>query len=70
VARLIPPARRDGRRRSVDVRDMLNAIFYVLSTGFQWKAMPKDLPPKSTAPPHTTYRSILSSAFMLGWKRQ
>jgi len=49
VAAMIPPARRGGRRRSVDVREVLNAIFYVLSTGCQWKAMPKDLPPKSTA---------------------
>ncbi len=49
VAPLIPPARRGGRRRSVDVREVLNAIFYVLATGCQWKALPKDLPPKSTA---------------------
>ena len=49
VAPLIPPARRGGRRRSVDEREMVNAIFYVLSTGCQWKAMPKDLPPKTTA---------------------
>ncbi|QDM15534.1 IS5 family transposase [Tardiphaga sp. vice352] len=49
VAPMIPPARRGGRRRSVNVREVLNAIFYVLSTGCQWSAMPKDLPPKSTA---------------------
>ena len=49
IAPMVPPARRGGRRRSVDVREVLNAIFYVLSTGCQWKAMPKDLPPKSTA---------------------
>ena len=49
IAPLIPPARRGGRRRSVNVREVLNAIFYVLSTGCQWKALPKDLPPKSTA---------------------
>src|ERR1700730_2598330 len=49
VAPMIPPARRGGRRRSVNVREVLNAIFYVLSTGCQWNAMPKDLPPKSTA---------------------
>ena len=49
VAPMIPPARRGGPRRSVDVREVLNAIFCVLSTGCQWKAMPKDLPPKSTA---------------------
>jgi transposase len=33
----------------VDVREVLNGIFYVLSTGCQWQALPKDLPPKSTA---------------------
>ena len=49
IAPFIPPARRGGRRRSVDVRQVLNAIFYVLATGCQWKALPKDLPPKSTA---------------------
>jgi transposase len=49
VAPLIPPGRRGGRRRSVDVREVLNAIFYVLATGCQWNALPKDLPPKSTA---------------------
>jgi transposase len=48
VERMIPPARRGGRRRSVNVREVLNAIFYVLWTGCQWKALPKDLPPKST----------------------
>jgi len=35
-------------RREVDVREVLNAIFYVLWTGCQWKALPKDLPPRST----------------------
>ncbi len=48
VAPLIPPARRGGRRRSIDGREVLNAIFYVLATGCQWQALPKDLPPKST----------------------
>src|SRR5262249_16849990 len=45
----IPPAKRGGRRREVNVREVLNAIFYVLSIGCQWQALPKDLPPKSTA---------------------
>jgi len=48
VAPMILPAKRGGRRRTVDVREVLNAIFYVLWTGCQWKALPKDLPPRST----------------------
>ena len=46
---MIPPAKRGGRPRDVNLREVLNAIFYVLSTGCQWAALPKDLPPKSTA---------------------
>ena len=49
IAPIIPPGKRGGRRREVSVREVLNAIFYVLSTGCQWQALPKDLPPKSTA---------------------
>lgn len=48
VAALIPPARRGGRRRSVDVREVLNGILYVLETGCQWRHLPKDFPPRST----------------------
>src|SRR6476660_5502254 len=48
VLPLIRPAKRGGRPRTVNVREVLNAIFYVLWTGCQWKALPKDLPPRST----------------------
>ncbi|WP_156381971.1 MULTISPECIES: IS5 family transposase [unclassified Aureimonas] len=48
VAPLIPPAKRGGRRREVDVREVVNGLLYVLGTGCQWRAVPKDLPPKST----------------------
>ena len=48
VASLIRPAKRGGRPRTVNVREVLNAIFYVLSTGCQWNALPSDLPPRST----------------------
>lgn len=48
VEPLIPPAKRGGRRREVDVREVVNGLLYVLSTGCQWRAVPKDLPPKST----------------------
>src|SRR6187431_876902 len=43
VAPLIRPAKQGGRPRTADVREVLNAIFYVLATGCQWSA-----PPKST----------------------
>jgi transposase len=45
---LIPPAKRGGRRREVVVRDVLNGVMYILSTACQWRALPKDLPPRST----------------------
>lgn len=48
VAPLIPPARGGGRKREVDVREVMNGVLYVLETGCQWRALPKDLPPKST----------------------
>jgi transposase len=48
VAPIIPPGKRGGGKRTVNIREVLNGIFYVLWTGCQWKAAPKDLPPKST----------------------
>jgi transposase len=48
VAAMIPRAKRGGNRRHVDVREVLNGIMYVLSTGCQWRAIPKELPPRST----------------------
>ena len=48
VAPLIRPAKQGGRPRTADVREVLNAIFYILATGCQWSALPKGLPPKST----------------------
>src|SRR6202140_5015416 len=46
VASLIPPAKRGGNKRHVEVREVMNGIMYVLSTGCQWRAIPKDLPPR------------------------
>src|ERR671932_135488 len=37
-----------GRRRWVNLCEVLNAVFYVLGTGCQWRALPKGLPPRST----------------------
>lgn len=48
IAPLIPPARRGGRKRSVNIREVFNGVLYLLSTGCQWRALPKDLPPRST----------------------
>jgi transposase len=48
VEPLIPPAKRGGRKREVNVREVLNGLLYVLGTGCQWRAVPKDLPPRST----------------------
>lgn len=44
----IPPAKRGGRKRKVDVRAVLQGILYVLETGCQWRHLPKDFPPRST----------------------
>jgi len=48
LAPLIPPARRGGRPRTVDVREVVNGLLYVLETGCPWRHLPKDFPPKST----------------------
>jgi transposase len=48
IAPLIPAARRGGNKRTVNLREVANGLMYVLSTGCQWRAIPKDLPPRST----------------------
>ena len=45
---LIPPGKRGGGRRTVSMREVMNGLLYILSTGCQWRAIPKDLPPRST----------------------
>jgi putative transposase len=44
----LPPPRCVGRPRQVDLRDVMNAILYILWTGCQWRALPPDFPPRST----------------------
>jgi transposase len=44
---LIPPAKRGGGKRTVVMREVVNGVMYVLSTGCQWRALPKDLPPRT-----------------------
>jgi transposase len=48
VSPLIPPAKRGGNKRTVNIREVVNGVMCVLSTGCQWAALPKDLPPRST----------------------
>jgi len=48
IERLIPLAKRGGSKRTVNLREIANGLMYILSTGCQWRAIPKDLPPRST----------------------
>jgi len=48
VSRLIPPAKPGGRPRTVDMRQVLNALFYIARTGCAWRMLPKEYPPKDT----------------------
>src|SRR5271154_6591568 len=48
IAPLIPPAKRGGNKRTVVEREVINGVMFILATGCQWAALPKDLPPRST----------------------
>jgi len=48
IGPLIPPAKPGGNKRTVIERDVVDGVMYILSTGCQWAALPKDLPPRST----------------------
>jgi putative transposase len=45
---LIPPAKHGGRPRAVDMREVVNTLFYQNRSGCQWDMLPHDLLPKST----------------------
>ena len=45
---LIPPGKTGGGKRMVNMREVVNGLMYILSTGCQWRAIPKDLPPRSS----------------------
>ena len=45
---LLPAAKPGGRPRTVELREILNAILYVLRTGCAWRMLPHDLPPWQT----------------------
>jgi transposase len=48
IAPFMPERSALGRPRKVDFRAVVNAILYILATGCQWRALPKDFPPPST----------------------
>src|ERR1700716_4202208 len=48
VEPLIPPGKTGGGKRTVIMREVVNGLTYILSTGCQWRAIPKDLPPRSS----------------------
>lgn len=48
TAPFIPPAKSGGRRRTSDMREVLNAVLYVASSGCAWRMLPKCFPPVST----------------------
>src|SRR5262245_42303440 len=45
---LIPAAKPGGRPRTTDMREVINAIFYILRGGCQWRMLPTDFPPHQT----------------------
>ena len=49
LAPLVPAAKAGGRPRTTDMREVVNAIFYVLRGGCQWRLLPKDFPPYQTS---------------------
>lgn len=48
LRRLLPPPHRLGRPRTTDLRRVVEAILYIVSTGCQWRALPREFPPYST----------------------
>ena len=67
---MIPPtkqSKRGGRPRKVDMRSVLNTIFYLNRSGCQWDMLPHDLLPKVLS------MTILSSGVTMGhgekWSR-
>src|SRR5215468_2699781 len=48
VEPLIPPAKPGGGKRRTDMRAVMDGVMYILSTGCQWRYLPKDFPSYST----------------------
>ena len=48
IEQRLPPARKTGRPRAWPMREIVNAIFYVLRGGIVWRLLPSDFPPWAT----------------------
>lgn len=48
MKRLIPPPKPGGRPRRVQMREVLNGIFYLVRSGCSWRMLPNDFPPWGT----------------------
>ena len=53
----LPPAKTLGRPRTTQLRAVVNALLYMLTTGCQWRQLPKEFPPYSTV-----------QRFFYGWR--
>ena len=56
LVKLIPPAKPGGRERSVDMREVVNGMIYLVRTGCSWRQLPHDFPPWGTV--HWYYREF------------
>lgn len=48
IEAFLPPAKRLGRPRTTDLREVVNALLYMMRTGCQWRMLPREFPPRST----------------------
>ena len=64
IERRIPPAKPGGRRRSVDMREVMNGVLYLVRTGCSWRQLPHDFPPWGTV--HYYYRCFRRNG---AWQR-
>ena len=47
-APFIPSAKTGGRRRSTDMREVVNALLYIAASGCSWRLLPKCFAPVSS----------------------
>jgi len=48
LAPLLPPEKMGGRKRTTDLREVMNGLLYIASSGCPWRMLPKDFPPMTT----------------------